>query len=129
MNIDCPISIGELIDKITILEIKNLKISDEQKLINIRIELEFLNDKLNNLNVLKDVNTFEDKKELFAINSKLWEIEDSIREKENQKLFDSEFIELARSVYITNDERFRVKNTINIRYNSLIKEEKSYKGY
>lgn len=129
MNIDCPISIGELIDKITILEIKNLKISDEQKLVNIRIELEFLNDKLNNLNVLKDVNTFEDKKELFAINSKLWEIEDSIREKENQKLFDSEFIELARSVYITNDERFRVKNTINIRYNSLIKEEKSYKGY
>lgn len=129
MIIDCPISLGELVDKITILEIKSVKVSDIKKLENIQKELSLLSQKLSELEVLKDDETQKDKDSLFEINSKLWEIEDLIRDREHNQTFDEEFIKLARSVYITNDERFRVKNSINLRYNSLIREEKSYKGY
>lgn len=129
MNVECPISVGELIDKVTILEIKSKKIKEAIKLKNIKIELELLNKKLKALGILKDSITAQNKDELYHINEKLWEIEDLIREKEHAREFDQKFIELARSVYVTNDERFRVKNLINLRYNSTVKEEKSYKGY
>lgn len=129
MIVDCPISLGELVDKVTILEIKSVKVSDIKKIENIQKELSLLSQKLSELGVLSDYETQKDKDSLFEINSKLWEIEDLIRDREHNQIFDEEFIKLARSVYITNDERFRVKNSINLRYNSLIREEKSYKGY
>lgn len=126
MMIECSVSLGELVDKITILEIKQEKIKDDAKQILIDEELNALNTKLQALNLtdLKDL-----KDELRHINHKLWLIEDDIRDKEAEKEFDKDFIELARSVYITNDLRFKVKNLINMRYNSKIKEVKSYKGY
>ncbi|EQC45663.1 DUF6165 family protein [Bacteriovorax sp. Seq25_V] len=126
MMIECSVSLGELVDKITILEIKQEKIKDDAKQLLIADELSALNTKLQalNLNDLKDL-----KDELRHINHKLWLIEDDIRDKESAKEFDQDFIELARSVYITNDLRFKVKNLINMRYNSTIKEVKSYKGY
>lgn len=126
MEIRASISVGELVDKITILEIKLNKIKNPEKLQNIKNELDVLNeyfvkienDQLNQLkNKLKDTNL------------KLWQIEDDIRVCEKNKDFSSSFINLARSVYITNDERFELKNSINEIYSSVIKEVKSYEGY
>lgn len=117
-----PVSIGELVDKLTILEIKREKINDLTKLEKANKEYCELKKLYNNL-YEKEYN------DLKQINLKLWEIEDNIRIKEKNKEFDEEFIELARSVYITNDKRFKIKNIINIKSNSEINEVKSYQNY
>lgn len=121
------ISVGELIDKYTILDIKSEKIKDDIKLANIVKEKNTLLLTLNDNNYLT---LFKSEiKELKEINEKLWNIEDAIRIKESKLEFDDEFIDLARSVYITNDIRFSVKNKINKLSNSNMREEKSYSGY
>ena len=120
-----PISIGELIDKITILEIKQIYMTGI-KLKNINKELKLLK------NILQDKNleiNIELIKNLKKINKKLWEIEDNIRIKESNQEFDEEFIQLARSVYIENDTRASIKKEIDQKYNSELVEEKSYKKY
>tara|TARA_B100002052_G_scaffold41771_1_gene34022 strand:- start:187 stop:588 length:402 start_codon:yes stop_codon:yes gene_type:complete len=120
-----PISIGELIDKITILEIKQ-KYMTGIKLKNINKEIKLLK------NILQDKNLEINNdliKNLKKVNKKLWEIEDNIRIKESNQEFDEEFIKLARSVYIENDKRASIKKEINQRYNSDLVEEKSYKNY
>jgi hypothetical protein len=121
------VSIGEAVDKATILSIKSEKIKDSSKLININKELSYLLDVLNRDYEIK--NTDELFVKLKSVNENLWIIEDSIRDKEFNKEFDSVFIELARSVYITNDERFSIKKTIDSVYGSNFSEEKSYKKY
>lgn len=126
MMIQVPVSVGELVDKITILNIKNRMIIDAEKLANILTELEAL--KAVCLQHGIDVNDRETCA-LERINLKLWKIEDDIRDKERSKAFDQEFVELARSVYVTNDERFKAKAILNKKYGSVFKEEKSYKEY
>ena len=129
MEIQINISVGELIDKITILQIKKDKITNLEKVEKVSYELELLE---NSLNSLKTGETGELKKlmnDLKIINEKLWGIEDDIRLLEKNKKFESEFIELARSVYITNDERFEVKNKINKLFSSNVEEVKSYEEY
>lgn len=128
MNINTIISTGEFFDKITILEIKKKKISDKQKLINIKNELS----KLRNIEKKYDLEKFELKdliNNLYLSNLKLWEIEDKIRLKEKAKEFDQDFIDLARSVYFKNDLRAKIKKDINIKANSNLIEEKSYQEY
>jgi len=128
MKIETPISAGELLDKISILEIKSQKIKDTEKLANINIELaELLGACSKNLSGYK--NSKKMIKELKSINLELWNIEDEISKEESKKSFGKEFIALARSVYITNDKRFEVKNKINEECGSIIKEEKSYEQY
>ena len=128
MNVNVEISIGEFFDKVTILEIKQDRIKGADKLININKELTALNLLLDNLPwSRKDVQAEVD--ELRKINEKLWVIEDDIRDKEAKKEFDQEFIELARSVYVTNDRRSEVKREINIKLGSDFIEEKSYEEY
>ena len=117
-----PVSNGELIDKLTILEIKKEKISNDEKLIKI-------NKEFNELIKLFDTNFQYEYNELKKINLELWNIEDNIRVKEKNNEFDNEFIELARSVYKTNDKRFSIKNKINIKSKSEINEVKSYEKY
>lgn len=126
MNVQCSVSLGELVDKISILVIKQKHIKDEQKLIHVRKEEQVLRQTMNALG-LDGIQGFLDR--LVDVNSVLWKIEDDIREKERQKKFDQEFIELARSVYVTNDQRFKVKNEINERFGSELREVKSYKEY
>ena len=126
ISIECEISLGELIDKISILKIKLKNIKDSEKLIHVKKEETVLLGKLHSLG-LKDVDFHLN--QLIEVNSELWKIEDDIRELERQKKFDDEFIKLARAVYVTNDERFRRKNTINTIYNSSLVEVKSYKEY
>ncbi len=126
MFVDCPVSLGELIDKITILTIKERKIQDSAKLKNIIKEKDLLQKKLLELNLL-GIEVFID--QLIEVNEKLWDIEDGIRQKEFEQDFGKSFIELARSVYKTNDKRFSIKNRINREYDSDIAEEKSYKEY
>jgi len=119
------ISAGELIDKITILEIKKTKISDEDKLKEVNKEFNSLNDTMNK--VLKDnskISKFKD--ELKSINLKLWDIEDGKRLAEKNKDFGTKFVELARNVYKYNDERAKIKLKINETLNSNIKEIKSH---
>jgi hypothetical protein len=118
------VSTGEIVDKYTILQIKKEKCRDQSKLKNILIELDFLTPIVENLNLPENL-TFE----LKDINLKLWEIEDLIRVCESEKKFDNQFIELARSVYITNDMRFKVKNQINQITKSQIVEEKILPEY
>jgi len=128
MEIKGPISLGELIDKITILEIKNEKINDNEKLKNISNELDKLFSLLNSLQLSKkDLDKYS--KQLYLVNKKLWETEDILRALENEKSFNKEFIENARNVYKLNDERFRIKNKLNKQFSSEIIEEKSYKEY
>jgi len=127
-QIRAPISIGELIDKITILEIKSERIADRDKLRNVRAELGILNE----LKAQAGLDTpamAPFAQELKTLNGALWEIEDDIREMERQKNFGDRFIELARSVYFTNDRRAGVKHRINATFGSEIVEEKSYKDY
>ena len=128
MIINTPISLGELIDKISILQIKKKNIEDieKQKLIN--AELEML-DKVLEKVLGNNSDTEEYLHQLVKINTKLWKIEDNIRECERQNKFDKEFIELARGVYFTNDERSQVKLEINKKFGSQIIEVKSYKKY
>lgn len=123
-----PISWGELIDKITILEIKAKNLSSPSALFNVRKELQILESSNTQASFFSGA-ILDLKNQLSIVNLKLWEIEDSIREKEHLKLFDNEFIELARSVYKTNDIRSRIKRTINELMNSEIIEEKSYRSY
>ena len=118
-----PISIGELVDKLTILEIKKDKL-DSQKVKNVANEFKILSSILKKSNINVD-NKLKNK--LKEINKKLWEIEDLIRLKEKDNIFDDEFISLARSVYKSNDERSKIKKEINLIYKSFIIEEKSYK--
>lgn len=121
-----PVSVGEIIDKITILRIKQRHIKDAAKLTNIGAELSALEAVCAKAGLAtKDALAME----LEAINQKLWVIEDDIRDKERTKTFDQGFIELARAVYVTNDERFKVKSKINAAAGSLFKEEKSYRDY
>ena len=127
-EIRVPISPGELIDKITILEIKSQRMTDPKKVANVSAELSLL------LNTWQDshfatVDIGPEWQSLRDINGKLWEIEDDIRDKERDRQFDGRFIELARAVYVTNDERAAVKRRINDKLGSKIVEEKSYKEY
>jgi hypothetical protein len=127
-TIHIPISIGEFIDKITILEIKSNKISDPEKLKNVEKELSSLN-KLYPETLHNQTDVIRLREDLFKINTSLWEIEDKIRLKEKRKEFDAEFIETARAVYINNDERARLKREINILCQSELTEEKSYSSF
>ena len=118
------ISIAEIIDKLTILSIKKDKISDPDKLKNIEKEFDYLNGIVNELKI--DSNDFH---KLLDVNNLLWDIEDKIRDKERNQMFDEEFIQLARNVYITNDLRAEIKKKINTKYFSDFVEEKSYSKY
>ena len=120
-----PVSLGELIDKITILQIKKANL-EGQPLINVEHELGQLIETLNSLSLNIDQTTFE---KLRKVNQDLWNIEDTIRDFEKAKNFGPDFIQLARSVYKTNDLRSTIKKEINAKYNSVIVEEKFYKEY
>ena len=127
MIINTPVSLGELVDKISILYIKNINIKDDEKLKLITEELELLNQTLNKHIKKNDIQNYLDS--LIEINSKLWVIEDDIRDCERNKKFDQTFIDLARSVYFTNDKRSEVKLEINKKFGSKIIEVKSYEEY
>jgi hypothetical protein len=122
-----PVSIGEMIDKLSILQVKKTKISDEIKLKFVNKEFEILHDlssiHLNNLEIESLYH------QLIKINSSLWDVEDKLRVLEKEKKFEGEFISLARKVYFTNDERFRLKNEINSITSSEIREVKDYVKY
>ncbi len=126
--IQVPVSPGEVLDKITILEIKSERISDPEKVSNVRRELELL-DATWRQSVEQDETVNRIHAELKTINEALWEIEDDIRDKERAREFDERFIELARSVYVTNDQRANAKRELNIYLGSEIVEEKSYQDY
>jgi hypothetical protein len=118
MKLVVPISVGELLDKISILEIKSLFTDDE-----------YVIKELNDLNMIRSTitsDTADHMEQLREVNKKLWKIEDQLRQLEKEEKFDDEFIELARSVYITNDERARIKREINELTNSTYKEVKVY---
>ena len=123
-----PISPGELIDKITILQIKSERMSDAVKLANVRTELSLLENTWQGSGHPTE-SIAADWAALKSINEKLWVIEDDLRDLERARTFDARFIELARAVYVTNDERARVKRSINTKLGSRIVEEKSYAAY
>ena len=127
MIISTPVSLGELVDKLSILHIKNINIKDDEKLKLIREELDLLNKTLNDHIKRDNIQKYLDS--LIEINSKLWVIEDDIRDCERNKNFDQKFIDLARSVYFTNDKRSEVKLDINKNFGSTIIEVKSYEEY
>ena len=123
-----PISPGELLDKITILRIKSARIADEGKLANVHRELSRL--QASRLAVLgSDADLAVEEAALERVNAELWDIEDRIREHEAQQRFDAAFIELARAVYLRNDERAALKRRINLKLQSALVEEKSYRPY
>ena len=127
MIINTPVSLGELMDKISILKIKKINITEKSKLVHVNNELELLEKTL-----LKSVNDNKIKEyldNLIKINSELWKIEDDIRDCERNKQFDQKFIDLARLVYFTNDKRSQIKLEINGYYGSKIVEVKSYEKY
>jgi hypothetical protein len=119
------VSVGEIVDKLSILQIKTSLINDEEKLKNVKNEYDYLYNIVFNELKIEQSDFFN----LVVINSKLWEIEDRIRNKERDQEFDQDFIELARSVYFTNDERAEIKKSINLKYGSYFVEEKSYEKY
>ena len=123
-----PIAPGELLDKITILEIKSERIDNPQKVANVRHELELLrkvwSDSVTEDKVIADLH-----QQLKTINEELWDVEDDIRDEERQNRFGERFIELARAVYITNDKRAQSKKDVNLHLGSEIIEEKSYRNY
>lgn len=123
--IDIPVSWGELVDKITILEIKSERIDDLRKRVNVQRELYILTGRMGELG--PEVETL--KAELKAINAELWDIEDEIRDCEREKNFGPRFVALARAVYVTNDRRADVKRQINLALSSELVEEKSYRPY
>ncbi len=127
-NIKVPVSPGEVLDKITILEIKSERMEDPEKVANVRVELKLLQDtwaaNIGDDDTIRDLHA-----QLKEINEALWEIEDDIRDKERVKEFDERFIELARAVYFTNDRRSEVKKKLNLHLGSQIVEEKSYQDY
>ncbi len=119
------VSIGEIVDKLSILQIKKSNIEEQTKLDNVTKEFGYL------YGVVFDQLKVdpEDYQQLLSVNKDLWDIEDNLRLKEHSKEFDDTFVSLARSVYITNDRRAHIKKEINKKYNSLFTEEKSYKHY
>jgi hypothetical protein len=128
MQLQVPVSVGEVLDKITILQIKLAHISNAAKRVNIQNELDVLlplasGDEFTTEQMLGLM------AELKEINEALWDIEDDIREKEAAKSFDAEFIRLARAVYVTNDKRAEIKRRINLVTGSALIEEKSYEAY
>ena len=123
-----PISWGELFDKITILQIKLENIKEKNALKNVRIEHDKLYSIFNKV-FFENTTAYKLITDLKLINQKLWNIEDLIRDKERNKIFNTEFIELARKVYFTNDERSRIKRNINETFGSELVEEKSYAEY
>ena len=127
MIINTPVSLGELVDKISILHIKSLNIKDSEKLKLVKEELSLLNKILDDHINKNDIQQHLDS--LININSKLWVIEDDIRDCERNKIFDQKFIDLARSVYFTNDKRSEIKFDINQKFGSQIVEVKSYEEY
>ena len=123
-----PVSPGELLDKITILRIKAARMSDPARLANVRVELELLERTWQDSGAAA-ATTAADEAALQRVNEALWDIEDRIRDKEAAHEFDAAFIELARAVYVTNDERAAIKKRINAALGSRLVEEKSYKPY
>jgi hypothetical protein len=123
-----PISPGELLDKITILRIKSARIADAAKLVNVRLELGLL-EKQWRTALPEGIDVTGEERALEAVNAKLWEVEDLIRDLEAEKRFEARFIELARAVYINNDERAAIKKRINLKLGSALVEEKSYRPY
>lgn len=124
MNIcNVPVSIGELYDKYTILQIKKEKINSIDKLAYITTELNYLQPLIDSFNLELEII-----EQIKNVNKRLWEIEDNIRIKETKQEFDEEFINLARLVYKTNDERYFIKTMVNNKFNSEIQEIKSYKN-
>lgn len=120
------VSVGEIVDKLSILQIKKENIIDKSKLENVIKEYDYLHQIVfSELNINHD----DDYMKLVEVNRKLWKIEDDIRDKERNKEFDNDFIELARSVYFTNDVRAEIKKDVNLKYGSLFVEEKSYSKY
>ena len=126
--IKVPVSFGEVLDKITILEIKSERIKDEAKVKNVRLELDELSatwdEAVTDQSVIADL-----RKQLKAVNEELWVIEDDIRDQEAAQDFGPRFIELARAVYVTNDKRAAIKKDINLALGSRFVEEKSYQDY
>lgn len=126
--IKVPVSFGEVLDKITILEIKSERIKDEAKVRNVRLELDELSATWNE--AVKDQSVIAElRKQLKAVNEELWVIEDDIRDEEAEQNFGPRFIELARAVYVTNDKRAALKKDINLALGSRFVEEKSYQDY
>jgi Family of unknown function (DUF6165) len=123
-----PISPGELLDKITILRIKVARIQDAAKLANVRLELQLLEQTWREA-AGSAAQVAQEEHALQEINERLWDIEDRIRDKEAKQTFDRDFIELARSVYVCNDERAAIKKRINQQLGSRLVEEKSYQQY
>ena len=122
-----PVSVGELIDKLSILHVKKIKISNEEKLTLVNKEFELL---YNLSSVHLDSPEIESLyHQLCDINEKLWDVEDKLRVLETEKRFEGEFVDLARKVYFTNDERFRLKNEVNLITDSEIREVKEYVKY
>ncbi len=128
-EISAPVSPGELIDKITILEIKQERIKDVDKVKNVNLELELLESLWDGSVYQSSALVVKKRAELKSINEELWVIEDDLRLKESKAEFDQDFIELARSVYLTNDRRASVKREINLEVGSKLIEEKSYPDY
>ncbi len=128
MSILIPVGYGVVCDKISILEIKCNRKTEKDALRNVEKELALLRACLNEAEVQKErISSIQ--KELRTVNESLWDIEDALREKESKGIFDQEFIELARAVYITNDRRSELKREINVTLGSEIIEEKSYESY
>jgi hypothetical protein len=125
--IQVPVSVGELIDKLSILQVKKIKVSNPDKLLFINKEYELLYNMSSDFLERKDISQIYD--DLVNTNLKLWEVEDELRVIESTKNFNDVFIELARQVYYTNDERFRLKDKINNLTNSEVREQKDYKEY
>jgi Family of unknown function (DUF6165) len=127
-EISVPVSPGELVDKLTILEIKSERMSDATKLANVRLELQLLSGIWTQSDYAR-IDIRAEWAELKRINAVLWDIEDEIRDEERHQRFGEQFIKLARAVYVTNDERAAVKRRINDKLGSKIVEEKSYASY
>lgn len=127
VGIEIPVAIGDLIDKITILQIKSMRITQSDQLKNIQYELSILLTKKLQLPITAGLHELQEK--LQVVNEKLWQIEDELRYYEAKKQFGEGFVQLARSVYITNDLRCQIKKKINILFGSEIIEEKSYQQY
>jgi hypothetical protein len=124
MEILCPISLGEALDKISILRIKRVRIADPAKVMQVAAELDKLTRAIGEMSPYEQFLV-----ELQKVNEALWDIEDAIRVKEREQRFDAEFIALARSVYRTNDRRFAIKQRVNAQFGSAIAEQKSYEKF
>ncbi len=128
MNLSAEISVGEFLDKVTILEIKSERITDPAKLENVHKELSILRQTWQ-ASPFSQQDIAAEIAELKEINAQLWKIEDDIRDKESKAAFDDQFIQLARSVYVINDKRATIKRRINVKVGSTLVEEKSYADY